>query len=115
MKLSKILYYVSLILIAVGLSCFIAAIVTKGKLSDVLYIVSSVTGVVAIVLLFVRLSFDANAFNGESSPKVVVKVVDVKEIKKTKEQQLYEQYEELYKQNLITKKDLDNKKKELLR
>ena len=41
-------------------------------------------------------------------------VVDVKDIPKTKEEKLYEQYEDLYKKNLITKEDLDAKRKELL-
>ena len=116
MKLSKILYYLSIGLIALGLCCLIAAIFTKGGISDILYGASSILGVAALVVLFIRLNHDANLFNGENSPKpkVVVKVVDVKEVTKTKEQKLFEQYEELYKQNLITKEDLENKRKELL-
>ena len=45
---------------------------------------------------------------------VKVKVVDVKDIPKSNEEKLYEQYEDLYKRNLISKEELDQKRSELL-
>ena len=86
-------------------------------LSDLLLAISSILGVVSIGLLVARLvimSRNATPFPMNEKSKVVVKVVDVKDIPKSKEEKLYEQYEDLYKKNLISKEDLDKKRQELL-
>ena len=120
MKTYKILLIVSIVVITLGLSFIIAGsaltIAGKTQLGDLFLGISSVLGVVALALLIVRLSIMAKnpQMYKTETPKVVVKVVDVKEVPKSKEEQLYEQYEELYKQNLITKEDLDKKRVELL-
>ena len=120
MKTYRILLIVSIITITLGLSFIIAGsaltLAGKSRLGDLFLGISSILGVVALALLIVRLSIMAKnpQMYKTEAPKVVVKVVDVKDIPKTKEQQLYEQYEELYKQNLITKEDLDKKRVELL-
>lgn len=122
MKRDKILYYLGFVLITIGVGLALASIVLslKGltKLADIFGWVSSALGVIAFAMLLLRLNLQVksplNDVNKPNGPKVVVKVVDVKDLPKTKEQQLYEQYENLYKQNLITKEDLENKKKELL-
>ena len=44
-----------------------------------------------------------------------MKVVDVKDLPKSKEEKLFEQYEDLYKKGLISKEDLELKREELLK
>ena len=120
MKLNKILLILSIVLVSLG-SLFIitGAVLTlngQTRLGDIFMSVSSIIGIVALALLIFRLVIMARTpemFNSEKT-KVVVKIVDVKDIPKTREQQLYEQYEDLYKKNLITKEDLDKKRIELL-
>lgn len=122
MKRDKILYYVGLVLLTIGVGLALASLILSrvgiSKLADIFGWVSSALGMVAFAILLIRLNLQVksplNDVNKPNGPKVVVKVVDVKDLPKTKEQQLYEQYENLYKQKLITKKDLENKKKELL-
>lgn len=122
MKRDKILYYVGLVLLTIGVGLALASLILSrvgiSKLADIFGWISSALGVVAFAILLIRLNLQVksplNDVNKPNGPKVVVKVVDVKDLPKTKEQQLYEQYENLYKQNLITKEDLENKKKELL-
>ena len=120
MKTYRILLIVSIITITLGISFIIAGsaltLAGNSKLGDLFLGISSILGVVALALLIVRLSIMAKnpQMYKTEAPKVVVKVVDVKEVPKSKEEHLYEQYEELYKQNLITKEDLDKKRVELL-
>lgn len=120
MRKDKLLYILGIIAVSVGLLLSIAAIVLSqlnlDKLSDSFFIVSSILGVVALVLLIIRVNIQTKDLGMQSSnpPKVIVKVVDVKDLPKTREQELYEQYEDLYKKNLITKEDLDKKKEELI-
>lgn len=121
MKLKKLLLLIAIIVMAIGAGFFIVAIIlstlNKNQLSDVFLGVSAVAGIISLGLLVYNLTISSRSImpSEESKPKVVVKIVDVKDIPKSKEEQLYEQYEGLYKQGLITKEDLDKKRQELLK
>ena len=120
MKPSKILLIAGIACVAIGIGFMIAGtilgFVGQPLLSDVFLGISSFLGVLALGLIILRLTFQSKeeGFSSPQKPKVVVKVVDVKDIPKTKEEKLYEQYEDLFKRNLISKEDLDLKRKELL-
>ena len=122
MKLSKLFLILGIVLVSLGGLMFISGavltLVGKGDLGDILMGVSSIFGLGALVLLVLRLSFMAKNPRDypeyQPQPKIVVKVVDVKDVPKSKEQELYEQYEDLYKRNLITKEELDRKRIDLL-
>ena len=120
MKLNKILLIISIVVMSIGIGFFIAGIalslLNNEKLSDIFLGVSSILGIVALGLLIYNLAISSKNIVpvDEPRPKVVVKVVDVKDIPKTKEEKLFEQYEDLYKQGLISKEDLELKRKELL-
>ena len=122
MKLSKLFLIFGIVLVSLGGLMFISGaaltLVGKGDLGDILMGVSSIFGLGALVLLVLRLSFMAKNPSDypeyQPQPKIVVKVVDVKDVPKSKEQELYEQYEDLYKRNLITKEELDRKRIDLL-
>ena len=122
MKLSKLFLILGIILVSIGGSMFLAgavlAMLNYGLIGDLLMGLSSLFGAGALVLLIFRLSIMAKHPEDypeyQPQPKVVVKVVDVKEVPKSKEEKLYEQYEDLYKRNLITKEELDQKRLELL-
>lgn len=120
MKTYRILLIISIILVSVGGILIIAgsvlSLMGNTTLGDILMGVSSILGLAALALMIVRLIIMARTpeqFRSEQ-PKVVVKVVEVKEVHKSKEQELYEQYEDLYKRNLITKEELDRKRIDLL-
>ena len=120
MKLDKLLFIVGLVCVTLGLaSLVIASILSRNAFSttsDMFLGISSILGVISLAVLIVRLVIMSRMVkNGDSGkPRVVIKVVDVKDLPKSKEQKLYEQYEDLYKQGLITKEDLELKRKELL-
>lgn len=123
MKKDKLFLILGIISVSLGGAMFIAgAVLTllgNASLGDLLMGLSSIFGAGALVLLIFRLSFMAKNSDDypqykPQQPKVVVKVVDVKDVPKTKEQELYEQYEDLYKRNLITKEELDKKRIDLL-
>lgn len=120
MKLNKLLLIISIVVMAVGVGLFIAAIVLsfldKELLTDIFLGVASVLGVASLGLLIYNLSTSVKTVEpyAPEQPKVVVKVVDVKDLPKTKEEKLFEQYENLFKQGLISKEDLELKRKELL-
>ena len=120
MKAYRILLIISICLISVGGILIIAGIVFSlqgnSSVGDLLMGFASFLGLASLALMIVRLVIMArnpDQFRSEQ-PKVVVKVVDVKEVPKSKEQELYDQYEDLYNRNLITKEELDRKRKELL-
>ena len=120
MKPSKILLIAGIASVATGVGFMVAGTILgfygNRFLSDLFLGISSFLGVLALAVLIFRLviqSKEEGPINPQK-PKVVVKVVDVKDIPKTKEEKLYEQYEDLYKRNLISKEDLDLKRKELL-
>lgn len=123
MKKDKLFLILGIISVSLGGAMFIVgAVLTllgNASLGDLLMGLSSIFGAGALVLLIFRLSFMAKNPDDypqykPQQPKVVVKVVDVKEVPKSKEQELYEQYEDLYKRNLITKEELDKKRIDLL-
>ncbi len=120
MKLNKLLLIISIVVMAIGVGLFIAAVVLsfldKELLPDIFLGVASVLGVASLGLLIYNLSTSVKTVEpyAPEQPKVVVKVVDVKDLPKTKEEKLFEQYENLYKQGLISKEDLELKRKELL-
>ena len=120
MKSHKILLILSIILVSLGGALIIAgAVLTltgNSTLGDIFMGASSIVGIAALALLIYRLyamSKTPEMFS-DSNTKVVIKIVDVKDLPKTQEEKLYEQYEDLYKKNLITKEDLDKKRLELL-
>lgn len=120
MKISKILYISAIILVTLGCGLLIAAVILEkyndGKIADYLMLGSSVSGTLALAVLILKLVLNTqtSGYKANNQPKVVVKVLDVKDLPPTPEEKLYQQYENLYKQKLITKEDLDNKRKELL-
>ena len=120
MKLHKILLLVGIVLISLGGASLIAGtaltLLGKSQIGDILMAVSSVLGIAALLIMIWRLivmSKTPEMFRTES-PRVVVKIVDVKDVPKSKEQELFEQYEDLYNRNLISKEELDQKRKDLL-
>ena len=120
MKAYRILLIISICLISVGGILIIAGIVFSlqgnSSIGDLLMGFASFLGLASLALMIVRLVIMArntDQFRSEQ-PKVVVKVVDLKKVPKSKEQELYDQYEDLYNRNLITKEELDRKRKELL-
>ena len=120
MNKNRLLLIISIVLISLGgvfiLSGTALTLLGKSGYGDIFMGVSGIFGLAALVLLIIRLTTMSNLENTVASndTKVVVKVVDVKDIPKTQEEKLYEQYEDLYKRNLITKEELDLKRKELL-
>ena len=123
MKKPQLFLILGIVSVSLGGAMFIAgAVLTlmgNPNLGDLIMGLSSIFGLAALVFLVLRLYFmakepDAYPQYKPQQPKVIVKVVDVKEPPKSKEQELYEQYEDLYKRNLITKEELDAKRKDLL-
>ena len=120
MNKNKLLLILSIVLISIGgafvITGAILILLGKGKIGDIFMGGSGVFGLAALILLIFRLATMSSIENTivNNKPKVVVKVVDVKEVPKTQEEKLYDQYEDLYKRNLITKEELDLKRKELL-
>ena len=118
---NKLLLVISIVVMAIGVGMFIAASVlaltNHALLSDIFFGVSSFLGIAALGLLIYNLAISSKSIAPvePSKPRVVVKVVDVKDLPKSKEEKLFEQYENLYKQGLITKEDLDKKREELLK
>ena len=121
MKLPKLFLILSIVCIALGVSSIVTGVVLSfygyKKLVDLFLGLGSVLGVGALVLLVLRLINSPEVINQnrENQPRVVVKVVDVKDLPKTKEEKLFEQYEDLYKKGLISKEDLELKREELLK
>ena len=95
----SILLIVGITALALGITSMVAGtilgFVGESVLSDIFLGISSFLGVVALAIIIVRLVLQSKepGFIGQEKPKVVVKVVDVKDIPKTREEQLYEQYE----------------------
>ena len=119
MKLNKLLLIVSIVFVALGVITFTAGAIlalSGNELGDLFMGVSSIFGFAGLGFLIFRLIMMVKQpeIYKEEQPKIVVKIVDVKDVPKTNEEKLYEQYEDLYKRNLITKEELDLKRKELL-
>jgi len=119
MKLQKILLIACIALVSIGVISFVTAVVLSligyHLVSDILLGLSGVFGILALAGLIYRLAIMApKAPERTQQPKVRIKIVDVKDIPKSKEEQLFEQYENLYKQGLISQEDLEAKRKELM-
>ena len=122
MKKAQLFLILGIVAVSLGGVMFItgAVLTLLGhvELGDLIMGLSSIFGAAALVLLILRLSYmtkDPNSYpEYRPQPRVVVKVVEVKEAPKSKEQELYEQYEDLYRRNLITKEELDKKRIDLL-
>ena len=120
MNKNRFLLIISIVLISIGGAFIVVGtaltLIGKAGYGDIFMGVSGIFGLAALVILIIRLTTMSNLENtvSNSNTKVVVKVVDVKEVSKTQEEKLYEQYEDLYKINLITKDELYLKRKELL-
>lgn len=115
-KLHQILYYVGLSILIIGIACTILSFVVPNEnLSNTFGIIAALAGPIALVLLVIRLILIIKVNPVQAQPRVKeVKTVDVKPIKKTKEEELYDQYVDLYNKKLITKEELDAKRIELL-
>ena len=120
MKKKNLILGICIALVSIGVCLFIAGVVCafigEVKISDILMGVAAALGVIGLGLLIYLLTIVASnpIEERKSQPKVVVKVVDVKDIPKSKEEKLYDQYVELHKKGLISQEDLDAKRKELL-
>ena len=120
----KFLFWIAVALLCIGVCACIGGIICEFMGQPLGFkictITVAVTGPVALVLIIIKFMFFGGApaspqikVNVQSKPKEV-KTVDVKPVAKTHEEELYEQYENLYKQNLISKEDLEKKRVELL-
>lgn len=120
----KFLFWIAVALLCIGVCACIGGIICEiiGQSLGfkICTITVAVSGPVALVLIVIKFMFFGGA---PASPQVKVNVqskhkevrtVDVKPVVKTREEELYEQYENLYKQNLISKEGLEQKRKELL-
>lgn len=121
MKLQKVLLYIVYVLLGISATAILLScgfeIAGKTAISDTFVVIFSIGGTLALIILIARLFIMVNSaptFINEPPKKKVIKVVNVKPIVKTKEEKLFEQYQDLYKKKLITKEDLENKRKELL-
>lgn len=135
----KIFLIISISLFAVSLILaiiFIIMVVQKSisdNTSVLLSVLSDVTFCAAIVILVLRsvlftyqinvrkaiLSGQVQIMDATQGDPHIVPITDVKEAPqagpmKTKEQELVDQYEELYKKGYISKEDFEAKKKEIL-
>lgn len=114
-------------ILGLGVAALIAAIVFELLGNDSMFktmgIIVAIAGPVAILLLIFKLIFYGGAPSPE--PKVpevktyqynkkTVPIVDVKEFKKSQDEIMYEKYVDLYNKKIISKEELDKKRKELL-
>lgn len=120
MNRDKILYIIGTTLVITGCLFIVAAFLFSklgySNLADILLGFSSILGFVSLIVLIIRLVLMSKTTSQpfSANDKVSVKIVDVKDIPKSKEEKLFEQYEDLFKKNLISKEDLELKRKELL-
>lgn len=118
-KKARVLYILSVIFISIGIAGFVIGLLVQNfvdsRIGGIISGFASMFETAALVLIIVRaIRF---GFVPVDEPEVVVRkvrTVDVKPVKETQEQRLFKRYEELYKEGLITKEDLENKRKELL-
>ena len=124
-KKAKILTTIGVILFSLGILGFIIGLIMEAvapnEATGIIYLASAgldVAGVLVTIIRFVKYGMPAApeviVYMNEAPKAKEPKTVDVKEIKETPEQKLYKQYEDLYKEKLITKEELEAKRKELL-
>ena len=117
-KPNLVLFVSSICALALGMLSIVAGVIclmfVDSNVSTILFIVGSILCVAGLV--FVILHFMRNGFKPvNEEPTIIVKevkTVDVKEVKETREEQLFKEYEKLFKEGLITKEELEQKRKE---
>lgn len=127
MKKGFWLFILGLTILMVGIIAGILAIVFeltgKSNLASIMSMLVVIAGPVSIILLIIKLMAYGGAespepkkhvVNPNNSSKKVVPTVDVKQIEKSQDEIMYDKYVDLYNQKLITKEDLEKKRKELL-
>lgn len=121
-KKSRILFIITSICIAIGITCYLVFFIMKlanvnGNIASSVLGFGSLFETIAFILIIIRaIVFGFPSVELEDEPyEEEIKIVDVKPVKETQEEKLYKEYEALYKEGLITKEDLDIKKKELLK
>lgn len=127
MKKGFWLFVLGLTTLMVGIVAGILAIVFEltgmSNLASIMSMLVVIAGPVSIILLIIKLM----AYGGAESPEPIkyvvnpnnsskkdVPTVDVKQIEKSQDEIMYDKYVDLYNQKLITKEDLEKKRKELL-
>lgn len=120
------LFYLGLGLLLVGFASALTAIILelqgKTQYATIFAIIIVVSGPASILCLILRMIFFGGAAPSNQNSSFIVKpkeekevkTVDVKEVQKSQDEIMYDKYVDLYNRNLITKEDLDNKRKELL-
>lgn len=124
-KVAKLLTTIAFILFSISIFGFIIGLILEATVGEdvaaIIYLGSGALCIVAIAITIIRFvkygipsASDVIVYMDEAPKHKEPKTVDVKEIKETPEQKLYKQYEGLYKEKLITKEELEAKRKELL-
>lgn len=123
-KVAHVLTILSIILFVLGIFGFLAGLIVElgvnKEVATYIYIAATLCELSGFGLMFFRFAkygmpkVSENYDTYEYTKRESVKTVDVKPIKETPEERLYKQYEDLYNHKLITKQDLDKKRKELL-
>lgn len=122
-KSGKIVNILCISLLSLGIACVITSIIfeiiNNKDMSKLFIIIGSAVGGVALLAMIFNFVFNGvaqkpNNFSAPKPQQKEVRTVDVKDILKTHEEQLFEEYEKLYKQGLISKEDLEIKRKDLL-
>lgn len=124
-KVAKLLTTIAVILFSISIFGFIIGLILEATVGEdvaaIIYLGSAALCIVAIAITIIRFvkygipsASDVIVYMDEAPKYKEPKTVDVKEIKETPEQKLYKQYEGLYKEKLITKEELEAKRKELL-
>ncbi len=114
-------------ILGLGVAALIAAIIFNLLGNETLFstmgLIVVLAGPLAILLLILKIAFYGGAPSPEPKiPKVktyqynkkTVPIVDIKEFKKSQDEIMYEKYIDLYNKKIITKKELESKRKELL-
>lgn len=127
MKKGFWLFILGLTILMVGIVAGILAIVFEltgmSNLANIMSMLVVIAGPVSIILLIIKLMAYGGAespepkkhvVNPNNSSKKDVPTVDVKQIEKSQDEIMYDKYVDLYNQKLITKEDLEKKRKELL-
>lgn len=127
MKKGFWLFVLGLTILMIGIIAGILAIVFeltgKSNLASIMSMLVVIAGPVSIILLLIKLMAYGGAespepkkhfVNPNNSSKKDVTTVEVKQIKKSQDEIMYDKYVDLYNQKLITKEDLEKKRKELL-
>lgn len=121
------LFFLGLGVLLLGVAAVICAIVFeligRSDLFKISGIIIAVAGPLSIILLIFKLIFYGGAPSPEpKTPEIKtfqynkkdIPIVDVKEFKKSQDEIMFEKYVDLYNKKIISKEDLEKKRKELL-